>query len=67
MILAPTQPDVKLDGRYGISDTCRHLGIHRHTLRKYTELGEIKFRLRQGGKTKFYLGSEILKFWNRNT
>lgn len=67
MILAPVQPEVRLDGRYGINDTCRHLGIHRHTLRKYTESGEIKFRLKQGGKTKFYLGKEIIKFWQNNT
>lgn len=67
MILSPTQPEVRLDGRYSINDTCKFLGIHRHTLRKYTESGEIKSRLRQGGKTKFYLGSEILKFWRLNT
>lgn len=67
MILSPTPPEVRLDGRYSINDTCKFLGIHRHTLRKYTESGEIKSRLRQGGKTKFYLGSEILKFWNLNT
>lgn len=67
MILSPIQPDVKLDGRYCINDTCRFLGIHRHTLRKYSESGEIQYRLRQNGKTKFYLGREILKFWNQNT
>jgi DNA-binding transcriptional MerR regulator len=68
MILSTTQPDVKLDGRYSIGETCRHLGIKsRHTLRKYTELGEIKSRPRQGGKTRFYLGSEILRFWQKNT
>jgi DNA-binding transcriptional MerR regulator len=67
MILASTQPDVRLDGRYSINDTCRFLGIHRHTLRKYSDSGEIKFRLRQGGKTKFYLGREILRFWNLYT
>lgn len=67
MILVPEQPDVRLDGRYCISATCKALGIHRHTLRKYTESGEIRYRLRQGGKTKFYLGSEIIKFWRSNT
>lgn len=67
MILVPERPNVKLDGRYSIKDTCRFLGIHRHTLRKYSEKGDIKYRLRQGGKAKFYLGSEIVRFWNLNT
>jgi predicted site-specific integrase-resolvase len=67
MILVAEQPNVSKDGRYCIKDTCRHLGIHRQTLRKYTDMGIIKCRLRQGGKTKFYLGSEILRFWNLNT
>jgi predicted site-specific integrase-resolvase len=67
MILAACPPAVRLDGRYSIKETCVHLGIHRDTLRKYTDTGEIRCRLRQGGKTKFYLGSEIMKFWQRNT
>lgn len=67
MILSPNPPAVRLDGRYCIKDTCAFLGIHRHTLRKKTEQGMIKCRLRQGGKTYFYLGSEILRFWNLNT
>lgn len=67
MNLVPIQPDVRLDGRYSIGDTCKALGIHRHTLRKYSEAGEIHYRLRQGGKKIFYLGSEIIKFWRNNT
>ena len=67
MILSATQPEVRLDGRYCISETCKHLGIHRNSLRKYTNEGRIKCRLRQGGKTTFYLGSEIIKFWRSNT
>jgi DNA-binding transcriptional MerR regulator len=65
--MVATQPDVKLDGRYSISETCGLLGIHRHTLRKYTDSGEIKFRLRKDGSKKFYAGSEIIKFWRNNT
>lgn len=67
MTLVADQPNVKRDGRYSIKDTCKHLGLHRDTLRKYTDLGEIRCRLRQGGKKKFYLGSEIIRFWNLNT
>lgn len=56
------QPNVHLDGRYSINETCEALGIHRHTLRKYTELGEIRSSLRRCGKI-FYYGKEIIKFW----
>ena len=65
--MTPTQPEVKLDGRYTITATCEQLGIHRHTLRKYTDNGEIRYRIRKNGKAKFYLGSEIIKFWRNNT
>ena len=68
MILSPTQPNVHLEGRYSIGETMKFLGIKsRHTLRKYTANGEIKSRPRQGGRTRFYLGSEILRFWQKNT
>lgn len=67
MSLASTPPAVRLDGRYSIGETCEHLGIHRHTLRKYTDLGVIKSRMRKDGQKRFYLGREILKFWNTNT
>ena len=47
-------------------ETCRALGIHRDTLRSYTETKKlIKCGMRKLGNryVKFYLGSEILRFW----
>lgn len=66
-MLTPIQPNANPRGRYSIGDTCKLLGIHRNTLRNYTEQGLIKSRLRQNGKRSFYLGSEILRFWEVNT
>jgi predicted site-specific integrase-resolvase len=65
--LTPDRPNAKLDGRYCINETCAMLGMTRQTLLKYSDSGEIRYRLRQNGKKKFYLGSEIIKFWERNT
>jgi predicted site-specific integrase-resolvase len=39
------------------------LGIHRNTLQKYTDCGFIKCGFRKSSKQKFYLGSEIMRFW----
>jgi predicted site-specific integrase-resolvase len=66
-MIAAIPPEVRRDGRYSIKETCLHLGIHRDTLRKYTDSGAIRCRLRQDGKKKFYLGAEIIKFWEKFT
>lgn len=57
-------PDIKPTSRYTVTETCRILGIHRNSLRKYTEMGIIKVGIRMSTSKKFYLGSEILKFWH---
>ena len=59
------QPIVKLNGRYTVTETCNLLGIHRNTLRRYTRSGRIKLGVRKSTARKFYLGSDILNFWNR--
>lgn len=56
-------PEVNATGRYGISETSKALGIHRNTLRKYTDSGLIKCGFRRGSARKFYAGSEIIRFW----
>lgn len=58
-------PVVSPTSRYTITETCLLLGVHRNTLRKYTETGKIKSGTRMGTAKRFYLGSEILKFWQR--
>lgn len=62
MIVA-TEPRVVNNGRYSVTETSKVLGIHRNSLRKYTEQGFIKCGFRKHTARKFYLGSEILKFW----
>lgn len=64
-----TEPNVSLSGRYSINETCDLLGIHRDSLYKYThETCEIKCGWRKiGGRLrKYYLGSEILRYWRAN-
>lgn len=62
-MITSTLPQVNETGRYGITETSNALGIHRNTLRKYTEAGYIKCGFRKVSARKFYLGSEIIRFW----
>ena len=57
-------PKVEDNGRYSVKDTCIHLGIYRRTLQKYTEMGLIACGFREFNARKFYLGKEILRFWD---
>lgn len=58
-------PKVQPGSRYTVTETCKLLGIHRNTLRKYTDAGRIKSGVRKSTAKKFYLGSEIINFWNK--
>lgn len=62
-MITAIEPNVNAAGRYSVTETCGVLGIHRNSLRKYTEQGLIKCGFRRQTARKFYLGSEILKFW----
>ena len=62
-MIAPEEPRVAATGRYSIPETCRALGIHRNTLRLYTQGGLIKCGFRRANGKKFYTGAEILRFW----
>ena len=57
------EPKISMAGRYTIEETCNLLGVHRHTLRRYTVKGKIRCGIRRSTMRKFYLGSEILRFW----
>ncbi|RXE74840.1 helix-turn-helix domain-containing protein [uncultured Duncaniella sp.] len=62
------EPMVVLTAKYSIKETCELLQIHRDSLYKYTHnTCEIKcgWHRRGGRAVKYYLGSEILKFWNK--
>lgn len=58
------RPDVSAERRYTIAETCSILGIHRHTLTKYTEQGLISALLHKAGGRMYYTGKEIIRFWN---
>ena len=57
------EPKVSDAGRYSATETAKVLGIHKDTLRKHTENRLIKFGLRRTNGRKFYLGSEIKRYW----
>ncbi|MBR5271816.1 MAG: helix-turn-helix domain-containing protein [Clostridia bacterium] len=62
-MITAVEPKVEAAGRYSVAQASEALGIHRNTLRNYTEQGLIKCGFRRQTARKFYLGSEILKFW----
>lgn len=59
------EPKVALNGRYTIQQTCKLLGIHHNTLARYVKRGRISYGVRESTGRKFYLGSEILRFWKK--
>lgn len=66
----PNRPKVNENGRYSIKQTHTELGIDRGTLYKYTHVtNELPCDYRQeGGRLrKFYLGRDILQFWDSKT
>lgn len=62
-MITAIEPQVSETGRYSVTETCKVLGIHRNSLKKYTEQGLIKCGFRKQTARKFYSGREILKFW----
>lgn len=56
-------PNVKPQGKYNVSDTCKALGITRGTLLKYTKQGRIKGRASTYNGRMAYLGCDIITFW----
>ena len=63
ILMVNQEPNVTKTGRYSISETCKLLGIHRHTLRSYTNRGCIHCAFRRSTTRKYYSGNEILRFW----
>lgn len=62
-MITSIEPKVSDSGRYTVTETCRALGIHKDTLRKYTDENRIKCGFRRDSYRKFYKGSEIKRFW----
>ena len=57
-------PSVRPAGRYSVGETAALLGIHRNTLRRYTDAGSIRCSFGKHTLRKYYTGVEILRFWN---
>lgn len=62
-MIVSSEPQVNMTGRYTVTQACQILGIHRNTLRTYTDQGLIKCGFRRVGCRKFYEGKEIIRFW----
>lgn len=61
-MITALEPQAVPAGRYSIKQASALLDIHRNTLRRYTDSGEIRCGFRKNGR-KFYLGREIIRFW----
>ncbi|MBQ8714293.1 MAG: helix-turn-helix domain-containing protein [Prevotella sp.] len=57
------EPVVSLSARYTIAQTAKLLGMSRNTIRKYTEIGELKSITHKSTGKTLYEGISILKFW----
>lgn len=62
-MITSIEPNVNESGRYSVTQASQALGIHRNTLRGYTDAGLIKCGFRRESGRKFYEGREIIRFW----
>jgi DNA-binding transcriptional MerR regulator len=63
--MSADQPEVKPTSRYSVKETCKFLGIHRHTLARYVEQGLIREGRSKINGRPFYTGLEIIKLFNK--
>jgi len=61
--ITATEPQVADTGRYSVTETSKHLGIHRTTLLLHTNNNAIRCGIRKANGRKFYTGTDIKKFW----
>lgn len=57
------EPQIPNDARLPIGEAAQVLGINRVTLHRKTSKGLIKCGFRRGTARRFYLGSEIKRYW----
>ncbi|WP_106827692.1 helix-turn-helix domain-containing protein [Parabacteroides pacaensis] len=62
-MITVNEPNVAATNRYSVMQACEILGVHRNTLRNYTNQGLIKCGYRKTTARKFYTGAELLRFW----
>lgn len=61
--MSNTEPKVADNGRYTVTETCKALGIHRNTLRRWVQAGKMKVKFRRIDNRKVFEGSEIKRAW----
>lgn len=57
------EPKVADAGRYTMTETCKALGIHRNTLRRWVQGGKMKVKFRRIDNRKVIEGAEIKRAW----
>lgn len=59
------EPKVSPTARFSIGEAAEILGVHRNTLRRYTNIGPtgIRCHYRKSNNRKFYTGMDIVMFW----
>jgi excisionase family DNA binding protein len=57
------EPNVADAGRYTMTETCKVLGIHRNTLRRWLQAGKMKVKFRRIDNRKVIDGAEIKRAW----
>nr|DAW37567.1 MAG TPA: helix-turn-helix domain protein [Caudoviricetes sp.] len=57
------EPKVADAGRYTMTETCKLLGIHRNTLRRWVQAGKMKVKFRRIDNRKVIEGAEIKRAW----
>lgn len=57
------EPKVADAGRYTMTETCKALGIHRNTLRRWVQAGKMKVKFRRIDNRKVIEGKEIKRAW----
>lgn len=57
------EPKVSDAGRYTMTETCKALGIHRNTLRRWVQAGKMKVKFRRIDNRKVIDGAEIKRAW----
>jgi excisionase family DNA binding protein len=57
------EPKVADAGRYTMTETCKALGIHRNTLRRWLQAGKMKVKFRRIDNRKVIDGAEIKRAW----
>ena len=63
MAMTHTPPDVQLQGRYSVQDSCKLLGIGRSTLYRHVQMGNISVHFWAKNGRPFFFGKDLLAFW----